>query len=259
MLLHEFAHLQRWDDWTNLLQKLVRTVFFFHPAVWWIEKRLSLEREMACDDVVLAETSDPRAYANCLVSLAEKNFLRRGLELAQAAIGRASDTALRLAQILDVDRSGATRVFKPVVGAVTVFATLCLVMLPNGPKLVAFQDASPAAVTISASKTTPGPPQFAAVLRAKPDAGIASVARGKAPVGPVVQAKLIAPVAANKAMAPRNIAAKQPQPTAEFLLVMQTTEIDGRGSAVVRFSVWQGRFDPAAPNSVREEVTMKKL
>jgi len=65
-LLHEFAHLGRWDDWTNLAQKLVRTIFFFHPAVWWIEKRLSLEREMACDDVVLAETQNPRAYAECL-------------------------------------------------------------------------------------------------------------------------------------------------------------------------------------------------
>ena len=41
ILRHEFAHLERWDDWTNLLQKFVRAVFFFHPAVWWIESRLS--------------------------------------------------------------------------------------------------------------------------------------------------------------------------------------------------------------------------
>src|ERR1035438_162008 len=50
ILLHEYAHLRRGDAWTNLLQKMVRAIFLFHPAVWWIENRLSLEREMACDD-----------------------------------------------------------------------------------------------------------------------------------------------------------------------------------------------------------------
>jgi beta-lactamase regulating signal transducer with metallopeptidase domain len=70
ILLHEFAHLRRWDDWTNLVQKIVRALFFFHPAVWWIERKVSLEREMACDDAVIAETAKPRAYAECLTHLA---------------------------------------------------------------------------------------------------------------------------------------------------------------------------------------------
>ena len=55
ILLHELAHLRRRDDWTNLIQKIVGALLFFHPAVWWIEKKLALEREMACDDLVLAE------------------------------------------------------------------------------------------------------------------------------------------------------------------------------------------------------------
>ena len=54
ILLHELAHLRRRDDWTNLIQKIVGALLFFHPAVWWIEKKLALEREMACDDLVLA-------------------------------------------------------------------------------------------------------------------------------------------------------------------------------------------------------------
>ena len=77
ILLHEFAHLRRWDDWTNLIQKIVRALFFFHPAVWWIENRLSVEREMACDDAVLAETANPHGYATCLVSLLEKSLAHR--------------------------------------------------------------------------------------------------------------------------------------------------------------------------------------
>ena len=54
ILLHELAHLRRRDDWTNLVQKILGALLFFHPAVWWIEKKLALEREMACDDMVLA-------------------------------------------------------------------------------------------------------------------------------------------------------------------------------------------------------------
>ena len=58
-------------DWTNLLQKLVRAVFFFHPAVWWIENRLSLEREMACDDMVLAQTASASTTARAPRGAAE--------------------------------------------------------------------------------------------------------------------------------------------------------------------------------------------
>src|SRR5208282_660830 len=58
VLIHELEHLRRWDDWTNLAQKILAAVFFFHPAVWWMDRKLALEREMACDDAVLARTSD---------------------------------------------------------------------------------------------------------------------------------------------------------------------------------------------------------
>src|SRR5215471_371364 len=51
ILVHELAHLRRWDDWTNLAQQIVKAVFFFHPAVWWIDKKAALERESACDDI----------------------------------------------------------------------------------------------------------------------------------------------------------------------------------------------------------------
>ena len=100
LLLHELAHLQRWDDWTNLIQKLLRAILFFHPAVWWIDSRLALEREMACDDIVLAQSANPRDYAHSLVSVAEKSFFRRGLALAQAAVSRMRHVSMRVKQIL---------------------------------------------------------------------------------------------------------------------------------------------------------------
>jgi beta-lactamase regulating signal transducer with metallopeptidase domain len=104
ILLHEFAHVRRWDDWTNLFQKAIRAVFFFHPAIWWIDSRLSLEREMACDDAVLAETANPHGYAKCLIGLLEKSFAHRGWTMAQGAVHRAREASLRVAQILDVHR-----------------------------------------------------------------------------------------------------------------------------------------------------------
>jgi beta-lactamase regulating signal transducer with metallopeptidase domain len=138
ILLHEFAHLRRWDDWTNLIQKIVRALFFFHPAVWWIENRLTVEREMACDDAVLAETANPRGYATCLVSLLEKSLAHRGWSMAQAAVHRAHEASLRLAQILDTNRPVATRVSKPALGMVGVFSMFCLMALPHAPQFVAF-------------------------------------------------------------------------------------------------------------------------
>ncbi|MGD1215142.1 MAG: M56 family metallopeptidase [Terriglobales bacterium] len=142
ILLHEFAHLRRWDNWTNLIQKIVRALFFFHPAVWWIEKRLSVEREMACDDAVLAETSNPHGYASCLVSLLEKSLAHRLTDkrrsMAQAAVDRAREASLRLAQILDTNRPVATRVWKPALGMVGAFSMVCLAVLPHAPQFVAF-------------------------------------------------------------------------------------------------------------------------
>jgi bla regulator protein blaR1 len=149
VLLHELAHLQRWDDWTNLAQKLLRAIFFFHPAVWFVENRLSLEREMACDDLVLSQTANPRAYAECLVSLAEKNFFQRGIALAQAAVGRMRQTSLRVLRILDARRSKTIGIWKPAPWVIAGFSVACLVGAEHAPRLVAFTN--PAAPGIDSS------------------------------------------------------------------------------------------------------------
>jgi beta-lactamase regulating signal transducer with metallopeptidase domain len=138
VVLHELAHLRRWDDWTNLLQKIVGAILFFHPAIWWIRSHLSLEREMACDDLVVGATDNRRAYAQCLISMAEKSFLRRGLAMAQAAVGRMRHTSLRVSQILDTRHSGVTRVWKPSLVAVAAGTLATFAALPHIPRLVAF-------------------------------------------------------------------------------------------------------------------------
>lgn len=141
ILIHELTHLQRRDDWTNLLQKIVRAIFFFHPAVWWIDSKLSLEREMACDDAVLANTVNPRAYASCLIDLLEKSCARRGWTMAQAAVHRARDLSVRIVQILDSKRPASTRVWKPALALTSIFSLVCFGVSYCTPNLVAFRPA----------------------------------------------------------------------------------------------------------------------
>jgi beta-lactamase regulating signal transducer with metallopeptidase domain len=153
VVLHELAHLRRWDDWTNLAQKIVGALLFFHPAVWWIDRGLAREREMACDDFVLAATADHRGYAKCLVSVAEKSFLRRGIALAQAMAEQIHLTAQRVARILQgarsVENSATTKVWKPAVAVMTAVSAVCLISLAHEPNIVAFYDSNSEPISIA--------------------------------------------------------------------------------------------------------------
>jgi len=144
VLLHELAHLRRWDDWTNLAQKVLKAIFFFHPAVWWIEGRLALEREMACDDLVLEQTENPHSYAASLVSLAEKAFagkvrVEKALALAQSALGHMRQTSRRLAQILDPGRTQTKHGWRPALAVMALVSVVVFLVTPYAPEMIAFQ------------------------------------------------------------------------------------------------------------------------
>jgi beta-lactamase regulating signal transducer with metallopeptidase domain len=254
VLLHEFAHLRRWDDWTNLAQKLVRTVFFFHPAVWWIERRLSLEREMACDEMVLAETENPQAYAECLVSLAEKSFVRRGLALAQAMFGHARGTSLRLAQILNGSRPNSSRAFKPALGLAMAAAAFGIVTLPGLPKLIAFENATPAPIIAAASAPEtmpqlPKPAVIPAALRIAETPVTTAATRKNARAARIYHPARLSEARGERqkqrdARAVMVRASAQPEIAApELFFVMQTTRYDQSGSAILSVSVWRVTID----------------
>jgi beta-lactamase regulating signal transducer with metallopeptidase domain len=145
ILLHELAHLSRRDDWTNLAQKILKALLFFLPSVWWIERRLSLDREMACDDAVLVHSGTPHGYAECLAHVAERSFLRKQIALAQAAVGRVRQLTARVTRILDPERPRATQLWKPAVPVVMAVALLCAVPASFTPELVGFADDAPMA------------------------------------------------------------------------------------------------------------------
>ena len=67
VILHELAHLRRYDHWFNLLQCLIEVVFYYHPAVHWIGARIREEREHCCDDLVLRYGPGRLPYARALL------------------------------------------------------------------------------------------------------------------------------------------------------------------------------------------------
>jgi len=71
-LLHELTHLAHRDDWVKLVQEIVRIPFFFHPLVRWLLLRLDYERELLCDEKVVALGTDPVGYAQLLLDLAQR-------------------------------------------------------------------------------------------------------------------------------------------------------------------------------------------
>ena len=74
VLLHELAHIRRRDLWVSFVQGLVEVMLFFHPAVWWISSRLRAERELCCDDSVVARGTSGQVYARALLLLSESHF-----------------------------------------------------------------------------------------------------------------------------------------------------------------------------------------
>jgi len=84
ILLHELAHIRRYDYLVNLLQVFVEGLLFYHPAVWWISGTMRTERENCCDDVVVAVTGGGHELASALTALEQ----RRGFpQEAMAATG----------------------------------------------------------------------------------------------------------------------------------------------------------------------------
>jgi beta-lactamase regulating signal transducer with metallopeptidase domain len=60
VILHELAHIARRDDWTNLFARVIGALLPIHPVAVWVVKRIELDREIACDDWVVAVTGEAR-------------------------------------------------------------------------------------------------------------------------------------------------------------------------------------------------------
>lgn len=152
VLRHELAHVRRRDDWANLFQQMIKALFFFHPAVCWLSRRLTIEREIACDDHVLAVAANPRAYALFLTEFAGR-ARRRHWTAAPAAWSNQSQLKERIVMILDTKRNTSPRLARASVGVLTTAAVLlALLAVQAGPRLALGQDeATSASEAVAAS------------------------------------------------------------------------------------------------------------
>jgi beta-lactamase regulating signal transducer with metallopeptidase domain/uncharacterized protein YnzC (UPF0291/DUF896 family) len=71
VIAHELAHIQRLDPFVNVFQVCVETLLFYHPAVWWLNKRIRAEREHCCDDQAVALCGNAVEYARALTLMEE--------------------------------------------------------------------------------------------------------------------------------------------------------------------------------------------
>jgi beta-lactamase regulating signal transducer with metallopeptidase domain len=100
VLLHELAHVARRDDWTNLAGRLAFSALVLHPVAAWVLRRIEREREIACDDWVVAATGSAIHYAATLAHLFETCCTRRRELLATGMAHRSSNLGERIEMLL---------------------------------------------------------------------------------------------------------------------------------------------------------------
>jgi len=154
LLQHEGQHLMRRDPWTTLAFRILRALFPLNPALWYIDRRLAIAREIACDDGVLEAGVPPESYASCLAQVAELAFHHRSDPLVSGFLGRQSQIYLRVDRVLSPRTASA-----PAFAFSTCTATALIVLavfLLGVPDLVNLPE--PASVQSSSTvKSSPEP------------------------------------------------------------------------------------------------------
>ncbi len=138
VILHEMAHLERGDDWTNLLQNLLRAASPLNPALFWAERHLCREREQACDDAVLDAAGNARDYATCLTKLAQSRLVKRAAALAPGFWQQHSELAGRVENILHRRRTLSPWFSRGLVTASLLLSLAGALLLQRAPGIVTF-------------------------------------------------------------------------------------------------------------------------
>jgi D-alanyl-D-alanine endopeptidase (penicillin-binding protein 7) len=119
LLAHELGHVRRHDYLVNLVQNVIETLLFYHPAVWWLSRRVRAEREQIADDFAARHLGEPRRLALALSELEKLQFSSH--HLAQAANG--GDLMARIRRLLRPDVQALNwKAAVPVLGLAVVCA-----------------------------------------------------------------------------------------------------------------------------------------
>jgi|GEM_PF-955662 len=191
IVLHELAHVRRMDAWTNLAQKLIEAAFFFNPAALWLSRRLSLEREVACDDWVISLTEESRRYVACLTKLVEFSVTPQYSALAPHAAAGKKQIFSRVESLLQRKRGHDPRLSRFAASAA------CATLLAAALCIQAFVPSLALAEGVAA-REWPSPRQ---VGEAEDGRGFAREGEGGAQVGRPAAEEASAPQAEGRAAA----------------------------------------------------------
>jgi len=172
VLLHELAHIARYDDWTNLFACLIGALLPIHPIAVWLITNIEQEREAACDDWVVANTGEARPYAASLTRLFELCSARRRQLLATGMAGRASHLGERIEALLRSGRDFAPRVSLTRVALGAAILLGLVFASAQVPHWVAFAQAPSVAPAVPLPPVPPSPPS-AQVLPVAPVPAVA--------------------------------------------------------------------------------------
>ncbi|HEX8843228.1 MAG TPA: M56 family metallopeptidase [Pyrinomonadaceae bacterium] len=125
LLAHELAHIRRHDYLVNLLQTMVETLLFYHPAVWWISRQIRIEREHCCDDLAVETCGDVLIYARALATL-EQFRHRRAEQFALAASGGGGPLLKRVRRLLEAPRASVPNSSQWAASFIVVLAALAI-------------------------------------------------------------------------------------------------------------------------------------
>jgi uncharacterized protein (TIGR03435 family) len=138
LLLHELAHIRRYDYLVNALQNMVEALLFYHPAVWWVSGHMRYERELCCDDAAVTVTGDAQSYARALAEVGAAGHA--DYQAAVAATG--GSLANRVARLLGEPRSVSRRHSPSAVAAAAALVALTVMAAPGQTVRPKFEVAS---------------------------------------------------------------------------------------------------------------------
>jgi uncharacterized protein (TIGR03435 family) len=160
VLLHEAAHIARWDDWTNLLARLLSTVLALHPVAQWILWQIAREREMACDDWAVARIGAARPYAESLAHMCELQWSHRKELLATGVLGWGSRVSIRIEILLRRGREFSPRASRSRVVASAAILLAFLAAALVSPRCIGFAQRPEFEVASVKRNTTNGEMDF---------------------------------------------------------------------------------------------------
>lgn len=143
ILLHESAHLARYDDWTTLFVRLLGGALALHPVAIWILSRIEREREMICDEWAVARTGAPRPYAVSLALLFDLQRSRREQALVAGLFASGSSLRRRIEGLMRHGPVFSARASRR--GVAASVAAFCVLLLASSiaPRWIAFAQDQP--------------------------------------------------------------------------------------------------------------------